>query len=105
MEDRVRLLSTEIGNAGLSSVETTLELAMCFHHAARDAHDELEAAISRLRDLTQNGNYAYYVDIAHFMADLPLDTPSPTQWIDGEQPTRDRWRSLVTARREYLLTR
>ncbi|MFD3621648.1 ATP/GTP-binding protein [Streptomyces sp. NPDC058676] len=104
VEDRVRLLRTEIGNAGLSSVETTLELAVSFHHAVRGAHDELAAAISRLRDLTQSGNYAYYVDIAHFMADLPLNTPSPARWLDGDQATRQRWRALVTNRRHHLRT-
>ncbi|MFG2472274.1 ATP/GTP-binding protein [Streptomyces canus] len=104
VEDRARLLRTEIGNAGLSSVETTLELAVSFHDAARGAHDELAAAISRLRDLTQSGNHTYYVDIAHFMADLPLNTPSPAQWLDGDQTTRQRWRALVTNRRRHLRT-
>jgi hypothetical protein len=35
-------------------------------------------------------------------ADRPLDSPPRARWIDGEQHTRNRWRSLVTARREYL---
>jgi hypothetical protein len=101
-EDRAAHLRTEISIAGLSSVETTLELAACFHHAARNAHNELAAAIARLRHLTQSGNYAYYVDLAHFMAGLALDVPSAARWLDGEQATRIRWRALVTARREYL---
>ncbi|MEU9015506.1 hypothetical protein AB0D12_38605 [Streptomyces sp. NPDC048479] len=58
----------------------------------------------RLRDLTQSGNYAYYVDLAHFMAGLALDVPSEARWLDGEQLTRSRWRALVTARSEYLRT-
>ncbi|MFK0017058.1 hypothetical protein [Streptomyces sp. NPDC091027] len=60
------------------------------------------AAISRLRDLTRGGDYAYYVDIAHFMADMPLNRASAAHWLDGEQQTRSRWRSLVTARQAYL---
>ncbi|MFJ3861543.1 hypothetical protein ACIPRL_35620 [Streptomyces sp. NPDC090085] len=60
------------------------------------------AAISRLRDLTRGGDYACYVDIAHFMADMPLNRASAAHWLDGEQQTRSRWRSLVTARQAYL---
>ncbi|MGI5401366.1 ATP/GTP-binding protein [Streptomyces sp. CA-135486] len=102
LEDRAAHLRTEISVSGLASVETTLELAMCFHHAVLDAHAELEASISRLRELTQSGNYTYYVDIAHFMADRSLGGASAARWLDGEQPPRSRWRTLVTERREYL---
>lgn len=77
---------------------------MCFHHAVRSAHADLAASVAQLRDLTGPGNYAYYVDIAHFMGSLPLDAPSQAQWIDGEQQTRRRWRELVIARREYVRT-
>lgn len=51
---------------------------------------------------TSDEDHAYFVGIAHFMAGLPLDDPSPAQWIDGEPATRSRWRALVTARREHL---
>lgn len=103
-EDRAALLRSEISVSGLSSVATTLELAVCFHHAVRRAHDDLAASVVQLRGLTGPGNYAYYVDIAHFMGGLPLDAPSQAQWIDGEQQTRRRWRELVIARREYVRT-
>lgn len=56
----------------------------------------------RLRELTREGYYAYYVDIAHFMAGVPLGTSSQARWIDGERPTRQRWRDLVIARRDGL---
>ncbi|WP_323181427.1 hypothetical protein [Streptomyces sp. NBC_00154] len=64
----------------------------------------MAGSISRLRALTQGGDYAYYVDIAHFMADLPLpaEAHSQARWLDGEPQTRARWRALVTTRREYL---
>lgn len=103
-EDRAALVRAEINISGLSSVETTLELAVCFHHAVQRAGDEIAASIVQLRRLTRSGNYAYYVDIAHFMADLPLAEASPARWVDGEQPTRQRWRHLVVARRAYLRT-
>jgi hypothetical protein len=105
LEDRARILRTEINIAGLASAQAaTLELALCFHHTVQDARDDLAAAISRLRDLTRGGDYAYYVDIAHHMADLPLDTPSPAHWLDGPETTRTRWRALVTTRRQHLDT-
>ncbi|MEU8843439.1 ATP/GTP-binding protein [Streptomyces roseus] len=101
----VRLLRAEISNAGLTSAEAALELAVCFHHAVQDDHDKISAAISRLRTLARGGDYAYYVDIAHFMADLTLAQTSGPRWLDSEQHTRDRWRGLVIARQEHLQAR
>ncbi|MEU5161189.1 ATP/GTP-binding protein [Streptomyces sp. NPDC020875] len=105
VENRAHLLRTETRNTGLLAAEATLELALCFHHAVQAEHDQITAAVSRLRDLTRNGDYTYYTDIAHFMAGLPLTTPSPAQWLDGETATRHRWHTLITDRREYLRTR
>ncbi|MFF3127449.1 hypothetical protein ACFVRD_35330 [Streptomyces sp. NPDC057908] len=31
-------------------------------------------------------------------------SPSPAQWLDGEENTRQRWETLVTARRDHLDT-
>jgi hypothetical protein len=105
LEDRVRALRTELDVAGLTSVTPTLELALAFHQAVLEDRAALTATISRLRELTRGGDYAYYVDIASFMADLPLPAGrAAPEWLDGEQPTRQRWRSLVTARREHLHT-
>ncbi|WP_194236303.1 hypothetical protein [Streptomyces acidicola] len=80
----------------------TLELACAFHQAVLDDHDALTATIARLRSQTRDGTYAYYVDIAHFMAGMPLEEPSRARWIDGGHPTRRRWHDLVTARRTHL---
>ncbi|WP_328665759.1 hypothetical protein OG905_01550 [Streptomyces sp. NBC_00322] len=101
IEDRAELLRTEIGLAGVTIAEPILELALCFHHAVLGANHAVSASITRLNNLTRSGDYAYYVDIAHFMAGLPLDAPSPARWPDGEQQTRERWRTLVTARRGH----
>ncbi|MER6015971.1 hypothetical protein [Streptomyces bluensis] len=60
------------------------------------------AAIGRLRENTRDGDYAYYRDIAHFMASQPFEEPSPARWIEGERQARQQWRELVTARRTYL---
>lgn len=62
----------------------------------------LHATLARLRELTSDEDHAYFVDIAHFMADLPLDQVSGARWLDGEQETRNRWRGLVIARRAHL---
>ncbi|NUK11157.1 ATP/GTP-binding protein, partial [Streptomyces lunaelactis] len=103
LEDRVRALRTELDVAGLTSVTPTLELALAFHQAVLDDYDALTATISRLRELTRGADFAYYVDIASFMADLPLPAGhAAPQWLDGEQATRARWRELVTARRNHL---
>lgn len=107
LEERAHHLRAEIDTAGLGAAhEATLELALCFHYAARQAHDDLAAATARLRELTRSGDYAYYVDLARFMAGRPRpgDAPSPAQWIDGAEGTRARWRDLVASRRHYAST-
>lgn len=104
LDDRVRVLRTEIGTTGLLDAQVTLELAACFHHAVTGAHDELDLTISRLRDLTRNGDHAYYTDIAHFMGALPLPGPSAIRWTTSEDEVRSAWRGLVQARQEYLLS-
>ncbi|MEV8312242.1 hypothetical protein AB0P36_34345 [Streptomyces flavidovirens] len=39
--------------------------------------------------LTRDGDFAYYVDIASFMADRPLPAGhTAPQWLDGEPATR-----------------
>ncbi|MFD5098916.1 ATP/GTP-binding protein [Streptomyces albidochromogenes] len=101
----VRLLRAEISDAGLTAAQGVLELALCFHHAVQNDHEKISAAMSRLRDLTRSGDYAYYVDIAQFMADMPLDQASGVRWLDSEQHTRNRWRGLVTARQAHLPAR
>lgn len=99
---RTHVLRAEIDGAGLTTAQATFELALCFHHAVLGSHDEVTSTISRLRNLTRNGDYAYYTDIAHFMANRTLETPSPVHWTDGEAATRERWRTLVTARQRHL---
>ncbi|WP_167828929.1 hypothetical protein [Streptomyces sp. MZ04] len=105
LDDRVRALHAELDDAGLTSMTPTLELAAAFRQAVLNDHDGLSATISRLRELTGGGDYAYYVDIACFMAGLPLpaDQTAP-QWLDGERATRARWHNLVSTRREVLRT-
>ncbi|WP_419249125.1 ATP/GTP-binding protein [Streptomyces luteogriseus] len=103
--DRAAVLLAEIGVSGISYAAAKLQLALCFHHAVLDAQDDLVDAITRLRELTQSGDYAYYVEIAHFMAGLPFpEHTARARWIDGERQTRERWRHLVENRRSRLGT-
>ncbi|MEV6183450.1 MULTISPECIES: ATP/GTP-binding protein [Streptomyces] len=102
VDDRAQVLRADIRTAGVTYAGLTLELALSFHYAVREAHDEVDAAISRLHAATGGGDYAYYSDIAHFMAGLPLEAASRARWFDGQQPTRQRWRTLVTTRRDQL---
>ncbi|MCC2280915.1 hypothetical protein LKL35_36965 [Streptomyces sp. ET3-23] len=101
LDGRARLLRTEISVGGLASAQATLELAVAFHHAVHGADDALDAALARLEELTRSGDYAYYTDIAHFMAGRPLPARPgpPARWLDDAAATRGRWRTLVTARR------
>lgn len=77
VEDRARLPRTDIDVAGLTSADTALDLALCFHHAVQDNRPALATTIARLRERTHTGDYAYYADITHYMAGLPLPAPSP----------------------------
>ncbi|WP_030019404.1 hypothetical protein [Streptomyces monomycini] len=106
LDDHAARLRADIRLAGLAFVEATLDLALAFHHAVVNNRTALGADIARLREATRGGDYAYYVDIAHFMADLPLaeQDASSAQWLDGAQTARTRWKALVTARREHLNT-
>jgi hypothetical protein len=101
VDNRARLLRTEIDIAGLTATQApTLELAVSFHHAVLDDdHQAVDASITRLRDLTRGGDYAYYVDIAAYMGGRSPTAPSPARWLNGPETTRERWRALVRARR------
>jgi hypothetical protein len=102
IDDRAQVLRAEIRTAGVTYAELALDLTLALHHAVRETHDEVDAAISRLHAATGGGYYAYYSDIAHFVAGLPLEATSRARWLDGQQPTRQRWRTLVTTRRDHL---
>ncbi|MEV7713180.1 hypothetical protein [Streptomyces sp. NPDC088270] len=102
---RAQDLHTDIEAAGLPFLHRFVELALAFHHAVRGEDQALTATIDRLRALTATGDFAYFTDIAHFMAGLPLPSPSLTHWLDGQTRTRQRWRALDTARREQQASR
>nr|WTB12031.1 hypothetical protein OG546_49570 [Streptomyces antimycoticus] len=100
--DRATALHTESTGAGLPWLTPLIHTAVAFHHAVRDAPEDLTATLDRLRETTTNGDFAYYVDIATAMGDLPQPTGSAIQWLDGGHTVRERWRALVTARQAHL---
>ncbi|MFJ6384642.1 ATP/GTP-binding protein [Kitasatospora sp. NPDC092039] len=100
--DRANLLDAEVRASGVRAARTTLALALCFHHAVLDDHNGLDAAIRDLDQLTRGHDYAYYTDIAAFMAGRDLQFPSGARWYDGPDAVRSRWRALVTARQHRL---
>ncbi|MFI2292893.1 ATP/GTP-binding protein [Streptomyces niveus] len=102
VEARAQVLAADISASGLVFAQAKLELALAFHHSVRDDQQGIASCISRLRELTREGYYAYYVDIAHFMAGLPLPGDhTPPRWLDSEGATRARWQALVAARRTH----
>ena len=102
--DRAAVLRTGIEVTGLAWLIPILETALAFHHAARGEQDDLTATIRRLREATATGDFAYYAEIAHFMAGRPLTAPSTTQWLDTDAVVRERWHALVTVRRRHPQT-
>jgi hypothetical protein len=98
---RAHLLREEIRVSGVAIATAILELVVCFHHAVLGDDHGITATITRLRDLTAVGDYAYYTDIAAFMSDRPT-LPSSARWIEDESTVRRRWRHLVLARRSRL---
>jgi hypothetical protein len=77
-------LRTELEIAGLTSLTPAIELA-AFHQAVLDDHTALHATIARLREVTSADDHAYFVDIAQFMAGMPVDQTTGAWWLDGEQ--------------------
>ncbi|WP_158943780.1 hypothetical protein [Streptomyces sp. NRRL S-378] len=59
---------------------------------------QVAATIGRLRGLTASGDFAYFVDVAHFTAGPPLPGPSALCWTESEEHVRSSWRRLVEAR-------
>ncbi|MGW6410479.1 hypothetical protein ACWF95_25265 [Streptomyces vinaceus] len=104
VSDRAQSLHNDIEAAGLPFLHRFVELAIAFHYAVRDEHQDLAAVIGRLHELTASGDFAYFVDIAHFMADLALPNPSAIRWTESEEHVRSAWRRKVQARQEHLRT-
>jgi hypothetical protein len=51
-------------------------LAVCFHHAARGADADFAPHLQRLQELTADGDYAFYTDIARVHGRLASAWPA-----------------------------
>ncbi|MGW8330268.1 ATP/GTP-binding protein [Streptomyces sp. NPDC055897] len=102
LADRAQALRAEAETAGLPYLTRYVELGLALHHSVRGAEDDLAATIGRLQELTTGGDFRFFVDIAHFMAGLPLPGPSATRWTSSEERVRSAWRGLVHARQQHL---
>ncbi|MFJ4329151.1 ATP/GTP-binding protein [Streptomyces tricolor] len=100
--ETARVLRAESRDAGITAAEAVLDVVLAFHHAILSEHDKVRTAVDRLRDLARSGDYAYYADIAHFMAGQPLPQPSTARWLEPEETVRRRWETLVAERRHHL---
>ncbi|GGN64168.1 ATP/GTP-binding protein [Streptomyces kronopolitis] len=100
--DRAAALHAESTSAGLPWLTPLIETAVAFHHAVRGAHDDLATTIDRLREVTADGDFAYYVDIATAMGDQPQHAGSAVRWIDDAHTVREHWHGLIIARQDHL---
>ncbi|MEV6652747.1 hypothetical protein [Streptomyces sp. NPDC051219] len=83
LPDRAAVLLAEIDVSGISYAAAKLQLALCFHHAALDAQDDLATTITRLRELTQSGA-------------TPTTSKSRTSWPAFRFPSTPREHSGST---------
>ncbi|MFF1651683.1 hypothetical protein [Streptomyces sp. NPDC058240] len=86
VDDRADLLRTEITTAGITAAALLLDLVLTLHHTVRGDDTVVRDDIARLGELTRNGDYAYYTDIAHFITGLPL-TSALAGWTAGQPAT------------------
>ncbi|TVZ75761.1 hypothetical protein [Streptomyces sp. BK340] len=99
--DELDLAERLLSHLSLRSSEMTARTAVLVRDAGFAADLPGRAAVL----LAEIGVSGLLIDIAHFMAGLPLsEHTARARWIDGEQQTRERWRHLVTTRRNHLAT-
>lgn len=97
---RADRLRAEIAAGGITAAALLLDLAVVFHHAAREsgAGAEVREALDRLAELAAGGDHVYYTDIAHHMTGTQPSSPSTVRWNDNDTTVRARWQQLVAAR-------
>ncbi|MFD0303924.1 ATP/GTP-binding protein, partial [Streptomyces sp. NPDC127123] len=99
--DRTNLLRTEISSSGITAAALLLDLAVAFHHAAREENEAVQETCDQLADLTRGGDYGYYLEAVHYLAGL-APAASTVRWAEDPGAVRDRWQGLVASRRQEL---
>lgn len=102
--DRGELLRAEITAAGITAAAPLLELALGFHHIVRGDRTATAESIARLNELTQDGEHAYYTEIAHHLAGLAVPATSTARWAEDPDTVRTHWRLLATERGDTRVT-
>lgn len=97
--DRADRLRTEISSSGITAAALLLDLAVAFHHAARDENDAVQETLDRLAELTRGGDHGYYLDAVHYLADL-TPAASTVRWTEAPDAVRDRWQRLLASRHQ-----
>ena len=93
-------LRGEITASGITAAALLLELAVAFHLAVHGEEEAVREVLGRLAELAQNGDHAYYLDVAHHLAGLTPPLGSTVHWTESPDAVRDRWQLLVAARRQ-----
>lgn len=70
-------------------------VARALNKARRGDHDGYHEATARIAAIVESlGGNKFWWEIARWWMDAGDDFPSTTRWIDGEGPTKDRWKAV-----------
>lgn len=105
LPQRAEDVAARAADNGLTSSAAYARLAACFHATITGEEALTALAQERLGECLHGEEFAYLLELAHFMADgQPQDSASRAQWLDGVDRTAARWRTLVHDRRRALDT-
>jgi hypothetical protein len=100
LPQRAAVVEAEAKQSGMSSSIAYLRLAVCFHHIVLQEAEAVAEARARLGACVNAGEFAYLVEISHFLdgSEVPADLPRAA-WLDGAETTAARWASIAADRR------
>jgi len=100
LAERAASVEADAQASGLSSSVAYIRFTICFHYAIAADAEGLTRARRRLRECVSGAEFAYLVEISHFLdlSEPPDDLPKAA-WIDGLEQTRSRWAQLADDRR------
>lgn len=105
LPERAAQVEADARASGLTSSVAYIRLAVAFHHLVLGRQAELEDARLSLRECVRGAEFAYLLEISHFLDSSapPADLPRAT-WIDGPEVTAARWAALADDRKAALGT-
>ncbi|MFF7333648.1 ATP/GTP-binding protein [Streptomyces sp. NPDC008150] len=108
LPERAEAVVAQAQASGLTSSAAYARLAACFHAAVAEDDRLATTAREQLRSCVRGAEFAYLVELSHFMTDGPGPVPGAVRelprsdWIDGPGRTADRWAALVAGRRRRI---